>query len=181
LGVLLTGISVASLFLAFQLRDDVRYAMASATPTLLGEGRTADLGSGSVAPNQYVTVRATASTAGAVTYARVLWPGEQVVFPVAGRDGEPLYVQVPNDGTSLSRGEFTGRLVPFGAAGGRYAGVGRYLQGSLGAPVTGSTWLLVDGASPRGNLWAPVLASLLVALAVGDLGLLFRLFRGARR
>jgi hypothetical protein len=119
--------------------------------------------------------------ADAVTYSRLLWPGEHLVFPVAGRDGTPIYVQVSQDGAqAMARGEFQGRLTRFGGAGGRYAGVGEYLRATHHAPVTADTWLLVDGATPRRHLWAPLLATLLLAIALSDLGLLRRLFRSAR-
>ncbi len=180
LAVLLTAIPVASLFLASQMIDDVGYAMASATPTALDDGRTAD--PASVGLNQYVTLRASPSMAGAVTYSRLLWPGEHLVFPVAGREGAAIYVQVSQDGAqAMSRGEFQGRLTRFGGSGGRYAGVSRYLHDSLHAPVQGDTWLLVDGATPRRHLWAPLVATLLLAIALSDLGLLRRLFRPGSR
>ncbi len=177
LTVLLTGISAASVFLAWELRDDVRYAMAPSAAVDLGDGRVAD--PGAVGANRYVTVQATPSMAGAVAYSRPLAPGgEHVVFPVAGRDGAgPLYIQVDRDGEALSHGEYTGRLIPFSGAGGRYARVGRYLHDELNAPVQGTTWLLVDGAAPGSTAWAPVVASLLVALALSDLALLVRLMR----
>lgn len=179
LAVLLTAIPVAALFLASQLVDDVRYSMASATAVSLGDGRTAD--PASVGLNQYVTLRASPSMAGAVTYSRFLWPGEHLVFPVAGRDGTPIYVQVSQDGANaMSRGEFQGRLTRFGSSGGRYAGVGTYLHGNLRAPVNADTWLLVDGATPRRHLWAPLVATLLLAIALSDLGLLRTLFRRDR-
>lgn len=176
LSALLTGVSVASLALAWQLRDDVQYAMAPSVAADLGDGRVAD--PGSVGSNRYVSVHATPSMAGAVVYSRPLAPGEQLVFPVAGRDAaSPWYIQVDRHGGPASRGEYTGRLIPFHGGGGRYARVGRYLHDDLGAPVEGSTWLLVDGTTPRSTLWAPVVASLLVALALSDMALLVRLLR----
>ena len=48
------------------------------------------------------------------------------------------------------------------------------------APVHADTWLLVDGATPQRNLWAPLLATLLLAIALSDLGLLRKLFRPAK-
>jgi hypothetical protein len=131
LTVLLSAISVASLALAFQFKDDVVYAMASTTPTALGDGLTAS--PTSAVSNQYVTLSATPSLAGAVTYSRPLFPGQHLVFPVAGRgNAEPIYIQVSDDHRdALTRGEFHGRLIPFNAAGGRYAGVGNYLQHNL--------------------------------------------------
>ncbi|MDB4930280.1 MAG: hypothetical protein JWM10_2764 [Myxococcaceae bacterium] len=176
LAVLLTVIPVAALFLASQMIDDVRYAMAPTSAVSLGDGRTAD--PASVGANHYVTLRASPSMAGAVTYSRLLWPGEHLVFPVAGRDGAPIYVQVSQDGAqAMARGEFRGRLMRFAGGGGRYAGVGQYLHDTLRAPVRPGTWLLVDGATPRGNAWAPLLVTLLLAIALSDLDLLRRLFR----
>lgn len=173
LGGLLTAVSVASIFLAWQLRDDVTYAFASNTPVQLGDGRTAEVAS--LGPNRVVTVHATPQMGGAVRYSRPFYPGQYVVFPVAGRSGEPLYVQV--DGASASPGEFTGRLIQFSGAGGRYARVGRYLNHEFNAPVTGASYLIVGGAMPRSSMWAPLLASFLLALAVSDLLLLYRLLR----
>lgn len=180
LTVLLSAISVAALFLAFQFKDDVGYAMSSATPTDLGEGLSAN--PAEAGANRLVTLRATPSMAGAVTYSRVLLPGQHLVFPVAGREGRaPIYVQVSQDDAgALRRGEFQGRLIPFRAAGGRYAGVGRYIHQRLDRSVGGDTWLLVDGATPRSAMWAPFVVSLLVALAISDLLLLARLLRPAR-
>lgn len=173
LGGLLTAISVTSVFLAWQLRDDVKYAFASSTPVELGDGRTADVAH--LGPNRLVRVRAAPQMAGAVQYSRLLYPGEYTVFPIAGRTGEPLYVQV--DGTAPTAGGFTGRLIQFGGAGGRYRRVGSFLSRELNAPVSNSTYLIVDGATPRSVWWAPLLASFLLALAVSDMLLLYRLLR----
>jgi hypothetical protein len=181
LAVLLTGVSLAALFLAFQLREDVLYALARPSATSLGDGRTAD--PAMAGANRFVTVHVTPSMAGAVVYSRPLYPGEYLVFPVAGRDAaSPLYVQVAQDAAAqaLAQGDFSGRLIRFDAAGGRYARVGRYLHDALGAPVRGTTWLLVDDTPPRSLLWAPILVSLLVALALSDLLLLGRLLRPAK-
>ena len=177
LGALLSGICAASLFLAWQLKDDALYALSSSTPVSLGDGRTTD--PATVGANHYVTLQASPSMARAVTYSRVFFPGQHLVFEVAGRDAQaPLYVQVSQEGTeAMARGEFVGRLIPFGAAGGRYRGVASYLHGEMRAPVSSSTWLVVDGASPRTLTWAPIVASLLVALALSDLLLLGRLLR----
>lgn len=180
LTVLLSAISVASLFLAVQFKDDAVYAMASSTPVELGEGLTAN--PASVGANRYVTLRARPSMAGAVTYSRWMFPGQHLVFPVAGREGAaPLYVQVSQENAdAMTRGEFQGRLVPFRAAGGRYAQVGRYLHNTFDRQVDGDTWLLVDGATPRSTAWGPLVASLLVALALSDLLLLARLLRPSK-
>jgi hypothetical protein len=113
--------------------------------------------------------------AGAVRYSRPFYPGEHVVFPIAGRSGDAVYVQV--DGAAVQPGEFTGRLIQFSGAGGRYARVGSFLQRELNAPVSGATYLLVNGAMPRSAMWAPLLAAFLLALALTDLGLLVRLLR----
>ncbi|MBL8600855.1 MAG: hypothetical protein JNK72_02930 [Myxococcales bacterium] len=175
---LLTGVALMSFALAFQLKDDARYAMASGTPRMLGAGRTVDAAALREAGNQYVSLQASPSMAGAVQYSRWLFPGEHLVFPVAGREGEALYVQVSADrAEAMSRGEFAGRLVPFEGAGGRYAPVGRYLHDRLGAPVQGRTWLVVDGAAPRNMMWAPPVVLLLLALGLSDVTVLVSLLR----
>lgn len=182
LSVLLSAVSAMSLFLAFQFRDDVTYAMASAQPVDLGDGVSAN--PALAGANRLVTLRAAPSMAGAVNYSRWLFPGQHLVFPVAGREGrEAVYVQVSQDAAgvdAMRRGEFQGRLIPFRAAGGRYAGVGSYVRGHLDGRVSGATWLLVDGATPRSVVWAPLLATFLAALALSNLALLGRLLRPAK-
>jgi hypothetical protein len=182
LAVLLSASAAMALFLAVQFRDDVAYAMASSQPVDLGEGVTAQpLLAGA---NRFVTLRAAPSMAGAVSYSRWLFPGQYVVFPVAGRQGrEAVYVQVSQDAEgaeAMRRGEFQGRLIPFRAAGGRYAGVGAYVRTHLDQRVSGDTWLLVDGVRPRSVMWAPFLATFLVALGLSNLAFLARLFRPAK-
>lgn len=182
LAALLGGIAVVALALAGQFKDDAVYALRGGPARSLGDGRVVSSAELAAHGNGYVTLRATPSVAGAVTYSRWLFPGEHLVFPVAGREGEAVYVQVSQDGAAaMARGEFQGRLIPFDGAGGRYAPVARYLRGQLRAPVAGSTWLLVDGATPQALRWAPLVASLLLALAVSDLALLVRLLRPSRR
>lgn len=180
LSVLLSGIAAASLFLAWQLRDDALYALSPSVPAALGDGTVAT--PSAVGLNRLVTLSAAPSVAGAVQYSRWLLPGAHVVFPVAGRDGAPpIYVQVPRESLgAMARGEFTGRLIRFAGAGGRYAGVGRFLQQNMSGRVGGDTWLLVDGVTPRSLVWAPALMTLLLALAISDLALLARLVRPSK-
>jgi len=180
LSVLLSGIAVASLFLAYQLKDDALYALSAGTPMALGDGRTATPAEAGL--NRYVSLSASPSMAGAVQYSRWLLPGEHVVFPIAGRAGEaPMYLQVSRESAeAMTRGEFQGRLIRFAGAGGRYAGVGRFLHDRMGVGVNGDTWLVVDGASPRSVMWAPIVATLLLALALSDVALLARLLRPSK-
>ncbi len=175
LAALLSGISVMALFLAVQLWDDTRYAMAPSTPEALGDGRVAQPTAAD--SNRYVTVEAVPSLANAVVYTRPIAPGERLVFAVAGRDGAPLYVQVDRDDARAPGGTYAGRLIAFGGAGGRYARVESYLRHVMGARIDAHTWLLIDGVSPRSLLWAPFVSTLLVALALSDIALLVRLFR----
>ncbi len=175
LGALLGAISIASAGLAWQLRDDVRFAFTAPHAVELGDARTADLTG--LAPNQLVHLRASPEMAGAVRYVRPLYPGEHLVFPVAGRATAPLYIQV--DGTTVAPGDFTGRLIPFSGAGGRYARVGSYLQHNLGASVTANSYVIVTNVTPRSLWWAPALAAFLLALALSDLLFLGRLLRPA--
>jgi hypothetical protein len=173
LGALLGAISLVSVGLAFQLRDDVAFAFAPAAPVALGDARSAPISSTLV--NRVVSLRVTPQMAGAVRYTRPITTGDYVVFPVAGRVGESVYVQV--DGSAVHAGEVTGRLVPFSGAGGRYARVGSFLRQEMNSRVTGQTFLLVSDATPSQYLWAPAVVSLLLALALLDLGLIFKLFK----
>lgn len=176
LGALLGAISLVSLGLAYQLRDDVAFAFAPATPVVLGDATTAPIAS--TLANRTVTVRVTPQMAGAVRYTRPLTAGNYLVFPVAGRAGEALYVQV--DGSEVHAGEVTGRLVPFSGAGGRYGRVGRFLRDEMSGRVSGQTMLLVSDARPGQYLWAPLVASFLMALALFDLVMIGRLFKRIR-
>jgi hypothetical protein len=173
LGALLGAISLVSVALAFQLRDDVRFAFSPATPVVLGDATTATISS--ALANRTVTVRVTPQMAGAVRYTRPLTASDYLVFPVAGRAGEALYVQV--DGSAVHAGEVTGRLVPFWGAGGRYRRVAQFLRDEMNGRVTPNTMLLVSNAKPAQYVWAPVLASFLMALALFDLVLIVRLFK----
>jgi hypothetical protein len=173
LGALLGAISLVSVGLAAQLRDDVAFAFAPAAPVVLGDAATAAVPS--ALANRMVTFRVTPQMAGAVRYTRPLTMGDYLVFPVAGRAGEAIYVQV--DGAAVHAGQVTGRLVPFSGAGGRYNRVGRFLRDEMSGRVSGQTMLLVSDARPSQYLWAPALASFLLALALFDLVMLARLFR----
>ncbi|MDP3274855.1 MAG: hypothetical protein Q8Q09_06625 [Deltaproteobacteria bacterium] len=173
LGALLGAISLVSVALAGQLADDTRFAFASSTPTMVGDARVAELPS-SLA-NHVVRLQVTPQMAGAVRYFRPATGGDYLVYPVAGRAGEAVYVQVAGD--AVRAGEITGRLVAFDGAGGRYARVGSFLREQLGGRVHGNTFLLVADATPAQYLWAPVVMSFLLALALMDLGLIARLFR----
>jgi hypothetical protein len=173
LGALLGAISLVSVALAYQLRDDVSYAFSPAAPVVLGDATTAPISS--ALANRTVTVRVTPQMAGAVRYTRPITTGDYVVFPVAGRAGEALYVQV--DGSEVHAGEVTGRLVPFSGAGGRYGRVGRFLRDEMSGRVSPNTMLLVSDAKPAQYLWAPVIASFLLALALFDLVFIARLFK----
>jgi hypothetical protein len=177
LGALLVAVSVAASFLAWQLRDDVQFAFSSASPIELGDGRTVDVSQ--LAPNRMVHIHAAPEMAGAVRYTRPLFPGEHVVFPIAGRVAAPLFIQV--DGTQVSPGDFVGRIIPFNGAGGRYARVGRFLSDDLGENVHANTYLIVDGVAPRNMMWAVGLMAFLLALAVTDLLFLARLLRPSER
>jgi len=170
---LLVALSQLSLFLAWQLRDDVRFAFASTEAVELGDARAID--PGVLRPGQLVRVHAAPQMAGAVRYHRLFWPGEFVVFPVAGRSGEAVYVQSASE--QIEAGAFTARVVRFGGAGGRYARVGDFLREQVGASVNAQSSLLIAGASPRSFLWAPALAALLLAITVTDLLFLVRLLR----
>lgn len=173
LGALLGAISLVSVALSYQLRDDVAYAFSPAAPVVLGDATTATLPS--TLANRTVTVRVTPQMAGAVRYTRPLTGGHYLVFPVAGRAGEALYVQVDNN--EARAGELTGRLVPFGGAGGRYNRVGRFLHDEMSGRVSGNTMLLISDARPSQYLWAPIAASFLMALALFDLVFIARLFK----
>lgn len=172
LGALLTAISAASIGLAVQLRDDVSFALSSSTPIAMGDARTAAFSEAFA--NRMVSIEVTPQLAGGVRYSRLVG-SEYLVFPAAGRSGEAVYVQVASD--AVHAGQITGRLIPFSGAGGRYSRVGSFLRSEMQGSVSGSTFLLIADATPAQYLWAPVVASILIALALTDAGLMIRLFR----
>jgi hypothetical protein len=102
-------------FLVFQIRDDVRYALSSATAVDLGDAR-ALVSTGAVPANRYVRLSGRADRESALLLdTQGSWNVTQF-FRLLGTDDRVFVRRVP-DPLPLAVAEqdvFTGRLVPFG-------------------------------------------------------------------
>lgn len=159
LAVLLGGIAVVSLALAAQFTDDAVYALRGGSARSLGDGRVVSSAELAAHGNGYVTLRATPSMAGAVTYSRWLFPGEHLVFPIAGREGEAVYVQVSQDGAAaMARGNSRVGSFPSTARGGGMRRSGATSTASSGRPCGATPGSSSTGRPRRpcaGRRWWP--------------------------
>jgi len=171
---------VVALGVLASLRHDVAYFFEAGSPAALGEA--ADLDPATLDPNTYVTVAGTPMASGTVAYGKMLGSGRYRAFPLAGQ--RTLYVQVPVESDDAartsSRREFSGRLITFGDAGGRFGTVRRFLERKMGMPVASESYLLLADEPPSSYAGSLALVGLgLLAILVNFL-LLFRLFRPIR-
>jgi len=171
---------VVALGLLASVRRDVAYFFHPGTPVALGEAVSLD--PAELEPNSYVTVEGTPMASGTVGYGRVLGAGRYRAFPLAGQRN--LYVQVPVESEDAartsSRREFSGRLVTFGDAGGRFGTVRRFLERKMGLPVASESYLLLADEPPSsyaGSLGLVALAALAILI---NMLLFLRLFRPIR-
>ncbi|HJL18013.1 MAG TPA: hypothetical protein RMH99_20285 [Sandaracinaceae bacterium LLY-WYZ-13_1] len=174
---LMAVVVVASMALVFGIRHDLAYFFAPSSTVDLGDVQ--DVSPASLEPNTHVRIQGTPMMSRAVRYQRVLTGGTHVVFPLAGQ--RTVYVQVPDDGQSLARTEFSGRLVTFSQLGGRIGSVERYLGDALGLPVSGESFLLIADESPGSYAWALLVAILCALFVLVDLVLILRWFRPIER
>jgi len=171
---------VVALGLLASIRRDVSYFFHPGTPVALGEAVA--LEPAELEPNSYVTVEGTPMASGTVGYGRILGTGRYRAFPLAGQRN--LYVQLPVESDDAARTsarrQFSGRLVTFGDAGGRFGTVRRFLESKMGMPVSGESYLLLADEAPSsygGSLALVVLVSFAILV---NLILFLRLFRPIR-
>jgi len=170
LAVLILGVAaVAAVGMAVLLRHDVAYALASASPTPLGELRTATEAALASNENRYVRAEGMLGAAGGIRYERPFVDDTFRTLPVAGRTNVWVDLRVP-EGQESGRWEpprsLTGRLVRFDAAGPRHRALAMAIERATHVPVPGSAWLLVDGEGPDSMRWAIILAGLFIGFAV---------------
>lgn len=179
--LLMAVTALASAWMVWALRGEVRYALRGSAPLEAGELAT-------VVPDSSMAetfVRGTAmlATVGAVRYER---PLEHDTFRAAQVAGNAkLWVEV-----RVSPGEegpryvpptaFVGRLVPLAEAGLRHGGLGKTVLETTGVRPPPDAWLLVDGALPEASRWAIALAALCAGFAAWNLASLVRALRPAR-
>jgi hypothetical protein len=175
--VMALTVAASGLLLA-SLGSDVGYFFASSDSRDLGDATA--VSSATLEPNTYVRIRGTPMASGMVRYHR-LFGGDYVVFPLAGQEQRTIYVQLPVSGPraerELMRREYDGRLVTFGALGGRFRSVRTHLDEQLQMPVSADTFLLLADEPPGSYGWSLGLALLCVLFIGVNLVLLWRWFR----
>lgn len=170
---LMALVVVASAVLALSLRHDLAYFFAPSDTVELGPATEID--PADLTPNTHVTIQGHPMMSRTVRYRRVLTGGEYLVFPLAGQ--RTIYVHAEDMPDTLSRTEFTGRLVTFGQLGARVSAVEGSLAQDLGLPVTDASFLLLADEAPGTYAWALLLALLCGLFIVVNLFLLYRWFR----
>ena len=171
---------VVALGLLASIRRDVSYFFHPGTPVALGEAVSLD--PARLEPNSYVTIEGTPMASGTVGYGRILGAGRYRAFPLAGQ--RDLYVQVPVESDDAARTsarrEFSGRLVTFADAGGRFGTVRRFLENKMGMPLSGESYLLLADEPPSSYGGSLALVGLVVLAIMVNLFLFLRLFRPIR-
>lgn len=171
---------VVTLGLLASIRRDVSYFFHPSTPMALGEA--VDLDPAELEPNAYVTIEGTPMASGTVGYGRILGAGRYRAFPLAGQRN--LFVQVPVESEDAARTsarrEFSGRLVTFGDAGGRFGTVRRFLESKMGMPVSSESYLLLADEPPSSYAGSLALVALAALAILVNFFLFLRLFRPIR-
>jgi len=181
LAVLILGAAAAAaIAMAFVLRHDVAYALAKASPSTLGDLRSATGAALESSENHFVRAEAMLGAAGGIRYERPFVDDTFRTLPVAGRTNVWVDVRVP-EGQESGRWEpprsFTGRLVRFDLAGPRHRALAAAIERATGVDVPAGAWLLVDGEAPESVRWAIVLAGLFLGFAVWNGSAIARLVR----
>lgn len=164
--VLMVLTAAAAIFMAVLLFGEARYAIATGTPTDIGE--LATLKPPPDLSNRYVHATGLLGTTGAIRYARTAESDSFRLMPVAGNPSLWVEIRVP-EGFEGPRfvppSKFAGRLVPMSKAGMRHVGLAKSVKDQTDITVPEDAWLLIDGSSPRASRWAIALAAMFVAFA----------------
>jgi len=156
---------VAAGLLAFSLRHDLRYALASSTPTELPSSASTEQLRANA--HRYVSIAGIPGGVGAVDYRRAAQSGVYRLAPLVDRPDILVELRLPN-GADPSRfvppTTVAGRLVPLDEGGVRFGDARGLLERATGRPVPASAFLLEAGAQPSLRAPAPILGA--VALAV---------------
>ncbi|MBI2892635.1 MAG: hypothetical protein HYY06_03725 [Deltaproteobacteria bacterium] len=164
-GVALTvTVMILSLGLMVLYRGDLRYFFfADRSPRDLGAADQVSVGT--LAEDEYVTLRAMPMAARAVRFRRLGSSGVFRVYPVAGQS-RILVERFIEDGTPAGRakphGIYTGRMVRMSRAGSAYKSVRAYLEQQAGTPVPADAWVLIDGEAPGDRYWTVAMYAMLL-------------------
>ncbi len=159
--------AVAALVVAWTLRGEATYALASGEPMDVGD--LALFSPGSPHENRYVRGVGNLGSTGAIKYGRAAEGDSFRLAPIAGNDKVWVEIRVPEgfEGPRfIPPSSFAGRLVPFDRSGLRHASLAGAAEERTGATVPEGSWILVDGTSPRASRWALALAALFLGFAV---------------
>ena len=171
---------VVALAMLASLRRDLAYFFHGDSAVELGEAVALD--PADLESNRFVTLEGTPMASGTVAYGHVLGSSRYQAFPLAGQRN--VYVQVPVESDDAartsSRREFSGRLVTFAEAGGRFGTVRRFLERKMGMPVSGESYLLLADESPSSYAGSLALVALAGLAILVNLLLFLRLFRPIR-
>lgn len=175
--------AVLALTMVFALRRDVAYAMATSTPTDVGDLRTTTGVTLAGAENRLVRADGLLGAAGGIRYERPFVDDTFRTLPVAGRGDVWVDVRVPA-GQENGRWEpprtYTGRLVHFGGAGPRHRGLADAIERTTGRRIPAGAWLLVDGEGPESARWTLLLAAMFLGFAVWNAVAIARIVRKVR-
>lgn len=149
--------------LAFALRHDLRYALAS--PSVIELNETSSTAELSNAAHHLVAIRGIPGGVGAVDYRRPLQGGVYRLAPLVDRPDVLVELRLP-DGVDPSRfvppTSVRGRLVPLDDGGVRFGDARGLLERATGRALPANAFLLESGAEP--TMRAP--AALLGAVAL---------------
>lgn len=171
---------VLSLVMAFALRGQAAYALASGSPDDVGY--LTDVQLSPALANHYVRGEALLASDSAVRYSRPLENDSYRLAHVAGNERIWVEVRVP-DGLEgphfVPPSSFVGRLVPIEQSGLSHNDLDRAVTAS-GGTMPKDAWLLMDGHAPQGSRWAIGLILLFIAFAGFNAFGLYRLWRPAK-
>lgn len=158
--------ALAALVVAWTLRGEASYALASGEPTDVGD--LALFAAGAPRENSYVRGVGNLASTGAIKYGRAAEGDSFRLAPIAGNERLWVEIRVPEgfEGPRfIPPSSFAGRLVPFDRSGLRHASLASAVEKRTGAMVPEGSWILVDGTSPRASRWALALATLFLGFA----------------
>jgi hypothetical protein len=159
--------AIAALVVAWTLRGEAGYALASGEPADVGD--LALFAPGTPHENRYVRGVGSLASTGAIKYGRAAEGDSFRLAPIAGNEKIWVEIRVPEgfEGPRfIPPSAFAGRLVPFERSGLRHASLSGAVEERGGARVPEGSWILVDGTSPRASRWALALATLFVGFAL---------------
>jgi hypothetical protein len=163
---------VAMMALMISLRADMAYTLASPVPSELGNIQHVAVSQ--LVSNSYVRLSGVPNIARAVRFRRGLG-SSYVVFPLSGQ--RSIFVQLPETGDDLVRGQYSGRLVTFGSLGRRYAPLVDVMRRDAQLPVNEETFVLLAGEQPSDYTWTWVVGGLCLLFVALDVLLIVRWFR----